>query len=165
MLRFILRLSRFGASSRLRRKALYFRITWWDFLSLKNLNDVVPPLHKRARDLQDDTDDFQHQSEISSQRYLREGQRRLGGGNTAFETVAKSGLPIDESSHLRTVRPPRLASLSARAGGDGRARDGRVRAGLLATQLSMDQLALHPMTDSTLNGPTAKRGFATGSGT
>lgn len=40
MLRFILRLGRFATSSRERRRAQYEHLSWWDFISLKRLDDL-----------------------------------------------------------------------------------------------------------------------------
>lgn len=175
MLRFVLRLARFATSSRVRRRTHYANLSWWDFLSLRHLDDVkvVPPSRRRGfHQTQEGAteqsitspidDDF---AEEVAQEWTRNTKNRTGWKELEEEfqklTAQNDEVEVQQAGRLpyglrfrRALRhsPRSLVAM------DAKVTDAYTQ-GLLATQLSIDQLGLNPRTDSTLNGPSSDAWF------
>ncbi|MBZ5710996.1 NAD(P)-binding protein [Nannocystis pusilla] len=185
MLRFMLRLGRFAASARARRREQYARMSWWDFVSLRDLDDA--PLHTDrrggfgAKDEPGDADrseDSRTESaaEADGGDFLKKDREtwdewkpknedswdeRERFFHDSFLADLDEQLKLDSSKRLPYgLRFRRALRHSPRAlvAMDGLVTDAHTQ-GMLAIQLAMDQLGLNSMTDSTLNGPTSEAWF------
>jgi hypothetical protein len=156
-------------------------MSWWDFVSLRDL-DVTPPPSRRGgfgdqgkqdgesathppatSAAEDDADDFmkdardawkkisRNKSWDVRDRFFRD--KILPGDDEPLKLGSPKRLPYGLRFRRALRHSPR-----ALVAMDGLVTDAHTQ-GMLAIQLAMDQLGLNPMTDSTLNGPTSDAWF------